>query len=96
MFSKFPISSSKVEGILRDKRVKAATLTGSKPAGSSVASIAGEEIKKTVLELGGSNALVVFKDANIEESVKTCVQARFQNTGQSCIAGKRLILTRRL
>jgi len=91
-FQNLPISSSKVEGILRDKRVKAATLTGSKPAGSSVASIAGEEIKKTVLELGGSNALVVFKDANIEESVKTCVQARFQNTGQSCIAGKRLIL----
>ena len=91
-FQNLPISSSKVEGILRDKRVKAATLTGSKPAGSSVASIAGEEIKKTVLELGGSNALVVFKDANLAESVKTCVQARFQNTGQSCIAGKRLIL----
>jgi len=91
-FQNLPISSSKVEGILRDKRVKAATLTGSKPAGSSVASIAGEEIKKTVLELGGSNALVIFKDANIEEAVKTCVQARFQNTGQSCIAGKRLIV----
>ncbi len=91
-FQNIPIGSDKVEEIIRDKRVKAVTLTGSKPAGSSVASVAGEEIKKSVLELGGSNALVVFKDANIEEAVKTCVQARFQNTGQSCIAGKRLLL----
>ena len=91
-FQNLVISSSKIEGIIRDERVKAVTLTGSKPAGASVASIAGEEIKKSVLELGGSNALVVFKDANIAESVKTCVQARYQNTGQSCIAGKRLLL----
>ncbi len=91
-FQNLIISSKKVEQVVRDKRVKAVTLTGSKPAGSSVASIAGEEIKKSVLELGGSNALVVFEDANITETVKTCVQARFQNTGQSCIAGKRLIV----
>jgi succinate-semialdehyde dehydrogenase/glutarate-semialdehyde dehydrogenase len=91
-FQNLIIGSKKVEVALRDKRVKAVTLTGSKPAGSSVASIAGEEIKKSVLELGGSNALVVFEDANIEEAVKTCVQARFQNTGQSCIAGKRLLI----
>ena len=91
-FQNLPIGSDKVEEIIRDKRVKAVTLTGSKPAGSAVASVAGEEIKKSVLELGGSNALVVFKDANIEKTVKTCVQARFQNTGQSCIAGKRLLL----
>jgi len=91
-FQNLIIGSKKVEQIIRDKRVKAVTLTGSKPAGSSVASIAGEEIKKSVLELGGSNALVVFEDANITETVKTCVQARFQNTGQSCIAGKRLIV----
>ena len=91
-FTNLPIRSGEVENILRDKRVKAAALTGSNPAGSSVASIAGSEIKKTVLELGGSNALVVLDDANLDESVKTCIESRFQNTGQSCIAGKRLLL----
>ncbi len=91
-FQNMVLSSSKIEDIIRDKRIKAVTLTGSKPAGGAVASVAGEEIKKSVLELGGSNALVVFKDANIDETVQTCVQARFQNTGQSCIAGKRLII----
>jgi len=91
-FQNLVLSSSKIEDIIRDPRVKAVTLTGSKPAGAAVASTASEEIKKSVLELGGSNALVVFKDANISETVKTCVQARFQNTGQSCIAGKRIII----
>ncbi|WBL24069.1 NAD-dependent succinate-semialdehyde dehydrogenase [Zunongwangia sp. HGR-M22] len=91
-FQNLVISSSKIEGILKDNRVKAVTLTGSKPAGSAVAATAGSEIKKSVLELGGSNALVVFKDANIQKTVETCVQARYQNTGQSCIAGKRLLL----
>lgn len=91
-FQNLPIGSDKVEDIIKDKRVRAVTLTGSMPAGSAVASVAGDQIKKSVLELGGSNALVVFENANIEEAVKTCVQARFQNTGQSCIAGKRLIL----
>ncbi len=91
-FQNLVIGSSKVESVIRDKRVKAVTLTGSGPAGAAVASVAGEEIKKSVLELGGSNALVVFKDANIDESVATCVMARYQNTGQSCIAGKRLLL----
>jgi len=91
-FQNLVLGSSKIEDIIKDERIKAVTLTGSKPAGAAVASTAGSEIKKSVLELGGSNALVVFKDADIEESIKTCVQARFQNTGQSCIAGKRLIL----
>ncbi|SDS42140.1 NAD-dependent succinate-semialdehyde dehydrogenase [Christiangramia echinicola] len=91
-FQNLVLGSSKIEDIIKDKRIKAVTLTGSKPAGAAVASTAGSEIKKSVLELGGSNALVVFKDANIEESIETCVMARFQNTGQSCIAGKRLIL----
>ncbi len=91
-FQNLPIGSEKVEAIIRDKRIKAVSLTGSTPAGSAVASVAGQEIKKSVLELGGSNALVVFEDANIEKTVQTCVQARFQNTGQSCIAGKRLLL----
>ncbi|MDQ7918308.1 NAD-dependent succinate-semialdehyde dehydrogenase [Mesonia sp. MT50] len=91
-FQNLIIKSSKVEDVIRNKRVKAVTLTGSKAAGSSVASIAAEEIKKSVLELGGSNALVVFEDAKMDETIKTCVQARFQNTGQSCIAGKRLLV----
>lgn len=91
-FQNLTIGSKRVEEVIRDKRVRAASLTGSVGAGRSVASVAGEEIKKTVLELGGSNALVVFEDANIQEAVKVCVQARFQNTGQSCIAGKRLLL----
>ncbi|MGB3773920.1 MAG: NAD-dependent succinate-semialdehyde dehydrogenase [Leeuwenhoekiella sp.] len=91
-FQHLPLSSDKIEAVIRNKKVKAVTLTGSKPAGSSVASIAGEEIKKSVLELGGSNALVVFADCNLDETIKTCVQARYQNTGQSCIAGKRLLI----
>ncbi|WP_036383331.1 NAD-dependent succinate-semialdehyde dehydrogenase [Muricauda sp. MAR_2010_75] len=91
-FTNLPISSGKVEDIIKNKKIKAVTLTGSKPAGSAVASVAGSKIKKSVLELGGSNALVVFPDCNVEETLKTCVQARFQNTGQSCIAGKRLLL----
>ncbi|WP_029036847.1 NAD-dependent succinate-semialdehyde dehydrogenase [Salinimicrobium xinjiangense] len=91
-FQNLIIGSKKVEEVLRDERVKAVTLTGSGPAGSAVAETAGKLIKKSVLELGGSNALVIFEDANLEESVGTCVQARFQNTGQSCIAGKRLLL----
>lgn len=84
--------SDKIEDVIKNKIVKAVTLTGSKPAGSAVASTAGSEIKKTVLELGGSNALVVFEDVDVDSAVKTCVSARYQNTGQSCIAGKRLLL----
>lgn len=91
-FQNLTIPSKKVEKVIRNKHLKAVTLTGSKPAGSSVASIAGQEIKKSVLELGGSNALVVFEDADIETTIKTCIEARFQNTGQSCIAGKRLLV----
>lgn len=91
-FQNLILSSDKIEAVIRNPIIKAVTLTGSKPAGASVASIASEEIKTSVLELGGSNALVVFKDADIKTTVEICVQARFQNTGQSCIAGKRLLL----
>ncbi len=91
-FTNLPIGSEMVEQIIRNPKIKAVTLTGSEKAGRSVAAIAGSEIKKTVLELGGNNALVVFADCNLEETVKTCVKARFQNAGQSCIAGKRLLL----
>src|SRR5690554_983085 len=91
-FSTLLIGSDAVEEIIENEKVKAVTLTGSGPAGSSVASIAGKNIRKTVLELGGSNALVVFKDCDIEKTIDVCVQARYQNTGQSCIAGKRLLV----
>ena len=91
-FSTLLIGSDSIEAIIEDPIVKAVTLTGSGPAGSAVASAAGRMIKKTVLELGGSNALVVLKDCDMDATVDTCVQARFQNTGQSCIAGKRLLV----
>jgi succinate-semialdehyde dehydrogenase/glutarate-semialdehyde dehydrogenase len=91
-FQNLIISSDAVDDIIKNPIIKAVTLTGSKAAGSAVASSAASEIKKSVLELGGSNALVVFKDADIDKTIETCVAARYQNTGQSCIAGKRLLL----
>lgn len=91
-FTTLLVGSEAVKEIIENEKVKAVTLTGSGPAGSSVASIAGKNIKKTVLELGGSNALVVMKDCDMDPTIDTCVQARFQNTGQSCIAGKRLLI----
>ncbi|MGB3591368.1 MAG: NAD-dependent succinate-semialdehyde dehydrogenase [Nonlabens sp.] len=91
-FSNLIIGSDQVEELINHDIVKAVTLTGSKPAGSAVASTAAKVIKKAVLELGGSNALVVMEDADLESAIDTCVTARYQNTGQSCIAGKRLLL----
>lgn len=91
-FTNLLVGSDAVKSIIENSVVKAVTLTGSGPAGASVASIAGKNIKKSVLELGGSNALIVFKDADLEKTIDTCVMARFQNTGQSCIAGKRLLI----
>jgi len=91
-FKTLLIGGSKVERILRDDRVRAATLTGSEPAGASVASICGEEIKPTVLELGGSDPFIIMPSADIEEAVKVGTTARTQNNGQSCIAAKRFFV----
>ncbi|GAA3029670.1 NADP-dependent succinic semialdehyde dehydrogenase [Streptomyces glomeratus] len=91
-FQTLLIGSGAVEKILRDPRVKAATLTGSEPAGRSVASVAGDEIKKTVLELGGSDPFIVMPSADVERAAEVAVTARVQNNGQSCIAAKRFVV----
>jgi succinate-semialdehyde dehydrogenase/glutarate-semialdehyde dehydrogenase len=91
-FQTLLIGSGAVEDILRDPRVKAATLTGSEPAGRAVASVAGDEVKKTVLELGGSDPYVVMPSADVERAAQVAVTARVQNNGQSCIAAKRFIV----
>jgi succinate-semialdehyde dehydrogenase/glutarate-semialdehyde dehydrogenase len=91
-FQTLLVSSGRVEGILRDRRVTAATLTGSGPAGQSVAAIAGSEIKKVVLELGGSDPFVVMPSADLRAAAQVGATARCLNNGQSCIAAKRFIV----
>jgi succinate-semialdehyde dehydrogenase/glutarate-semialdehyde dehydrogenase len=91
-FQTLLIGSAAVDDILRDERVRAATLTGSEPAGRAVASTAGEMVKKTVLELGGSDPFVVMPSADLDRAAEVAVNARVQNTGQSCIAAKRFIV----
>lgn len=91
-FKSLIISGKQTEILIDNKKVKAVTLTGSEKAGKAVASNAGKNIKKTVLELGGSNAFVVLSDANLEEMAKVGCDARMKNTGQSCIAAKRFIV----
>jgi succinate-semialdehyde dehydrogenase / glutarate-semialdehyde dehydrogenase len=92
VFQTLLIESDRVQRVLEDARVAAATLTGSEPAGRSVASIAGKQIKKTVLELGGSDPFIVMPSADFETAVTTAVKARTINNGQSCIAAKRFIV----
>ena len=91
-FQTLLISSGQVEAVLRDPRVAAATLTGSEPAGRSVAAICGDEVKHTVLELGGSDPFVVMPSADLDRAAEIAVTARVQNNGQSCIAAKRFIV----
>ncbi|RZL79493.1 MAG: NADP-dependent succinic semialdehyde dehydrogenase [Rhodococcus sp. (in: high G+C Gram-positive bacteria)] len=91
-FQTLLISSGQVEGVLRDPRVAAATITGSEWAGRSVASICGDEIKPSVLELGGNDPFIVMPSADLKSAVATAVTARTQNNGQSCIAAKRFLI----
>lgn len=96
VFKTLLINSKDVEKVIEHKHIKAVTLTGSNAAGSKVAQKAGELIKKTVLELGGSDAYVVLEDADLELAVKACVEGRLLNSGQSCIAAKRFIVVKPL
>jgi len=92
VFQTLLIRASQVEQVIQDQRVKAATLTGSEPAGASLASLAGREIKPTLLELGGSDPFIVFPSADLDEAAQVGTFARTMNNGQSCIAAKRFIL----
>ena len=95
-FSTLLVESSRVETLIRNPLVSAVTLIGSTPAGRSVAGIAGSELKKSVLELGGSDAYVVLEDADLDLAVDMCVKSRLINAGQSCIAAKRFIVVKPL
>ncbi len=95
-FQTLLIGSDLVKRVLEDHRVAAATLTGSEPAGRNVAGLAGQQIKKTVLELGGSDPFIVMPSADLEAATTTAVKARTINNGQSCIAAKRFIVHARV
>ncbi|HVG33248.1 MAG TPA: NADP-dependent succinic semialdehyde dehydrogenase [Pyrinomonadaceae bacterium] len=92
VFQTLLVGSDKVERLIDDERVRAVTLTGSESAGSQVAGRAGKHIKKSVLELGGSDPFIVMPSADVDEAAKTAVKARTINNGQSCIAAKRFIV----
>jgi succinate-semialdehyde dehydrogenase/glutarate-semialdehyde dehydrogenase len=92
VFRSLLIGNKQVENVIRHPAIKAVSLTGSAPAGKSVAAIAGSELKKCVLELGGSDPYVILKDADLENAAKICATSRLLNAGQSCIAAKRFIV----
>jgi succinate-semialdehyde dehydrogenase/glutarate-semialdehyde dehydrogenase len=92
VFQTLLIPADRVYPVIEDRRVHAVTLTGSEPAGRKIAAAAGAQIKKTVLELGGSDAFIVLEDVDLDDAARMAVAARFQNAGQSCIAAKRFIV----
>ncbi|WP_158978732.1 NAD-dependent succinate-semialdehyde dehydrogenase [Cellulophaga sp. L1A9] len=91
-FTNLNLSSEHVKDVIEDKNIVAVTLTGSDPAGRSVAAIAGQNLKKTVLELGGSDAYIILDDADLEKAVELSTFGRLQNNGQTCVAAKRFIV----
>ncbi len=95
-FQSLLIPGKRCEEVISNPKVAAVTLTGSTPAGKSVASLAGKYLKKTVLELGGSDAYIVLADADIEHAIKTIAASRMLNCGQSCVSAKRLIVAESL
>lgn len=94
LFRALLVTSKNVKEVIANEKVQAVTLTGSVPAGKSVASLAGSLIKKTVLELGGSDPYVILEDADLEKAALSCVTSRLINAGQSCIAAKRFIVVK--
>ncbi|NWG28186.1 MAG: NAD-dependent succinate-semialdehyde dehydrogenase [Ignavibacteriaceae bacterium] len=96
LFRTILVPSSKMEDVIRNEKIKAVTLTGSVPAGKAVAKTAGSVLKKTVMELGGSDPYVILEDADLEMAADTCVTARLINAGQSCIAAKRFIIVEKV
>ncbi|MDI5895085.1 NAD-dependent succinate-semialdehyde dehydrogenase [Flavobacterium algoritolerans] len=96
VFQQIPIDISQVESVIATGIVHGVTLTGSEMAGSSVASLAGKHIKKSVMELGGSDAFIVLNDANLEKAATVATQSRMLNAGQACICAKRFIVTEKI
>ena len=92
LFQNFFISSQRVADLIEHPTISAVTLTGSKPAGREVAEKAGKMLKKTLLELGGSDPYIILEDADLDKTVETCVTSRLLNSGQSCIAAKRFVV----
>ncbi len=91
-FTNLNVTSDAIKEIIEDKNIVAVTLTGSEPTGRSVAAIAGQNLKKTVMELGGSDAYIILEDADLEKAAKLATTGRLQNNGQTCIAAKRFIV----
>ena len=96
IFRNISISSKKVKKIIKNIDIAAITLTGSTPAGKAVGKIAGKYLKKTVLELGGSDPYIILDDADLNKAVQACISGRILNNGQSCISAKRIISTKKL
>jgi succinate-semialdehyde dehydrogenase/glutarate-semialdehyde dehydrogenase len=96
IFRNIVVPGREMEEVIKHPAIAAITLTGSTPAGKSIAMTAGSVLKKTVLELGGSDPYIILEDANVDLAVDACISGRILNTGQSCIAAKRLIVTENL
>src|SRR6185437_15374956 len=95
VFQHAPLSSEQILKVIADFRVRGVSLTGSVEAGRAVGRVAGEHLKKSVLELGGSDAYVILDDASMDLAVDKCVTSRLINAGQSCVSAKRFIVTRK-